>query len=62
MPEELLQSFDETVNDLKRAGEMDMDKHRSEIVRELMKEWIEENRRVEEGNSQSTIGVAMESD
>lgn len=58
MSEELLQSFDETLNELKRKGEIDMDKRRSEVVRELMQEWIEENRTAEQGNCQSTTSEA----
>lgn len=58
MPEDLLQEFDETINELKREGVIDMDTRRSEIVRELMREWIEENRESESGNCQSTISAA----
>jgi metal-responsive CopG/Arc/MetJ family transcriptional regulator len=60
MSEELLQSFDETLNEMKREGEIDMDTRRSEVVREMMREWIEENRKVEEGNCQSTVEMAIE--
>lgn len=61
MSEELLQSFDMTINELKREGELDMDTRRSEVVRDLMEEWIEENRSSDEGNSQSTIEMASSS-
>lgn len=54
MSEELLESFDKTLNELKREGEIDMDTRRSEVVRTLMLAWIEENRTVEMGNFQST--------
>lgn len=55
MSEELLESFDKTLNELKREGEIDMDTRRSEVVRELMRAWIEEKRTVEVGNFQSTV-------
>lgn len=54
MPDELLESFDKTLNEMKKSGDIEMDTRRSEVVRELMREWIEENREVEEGNCQST--------
>lgn len=54
MPDELLESFDKTMHEAKKAGELDMDKRRSQLVRELMKNWIEENRESEKGNCQST--------
>lgn len=55
MPEELLQSLDDTINDLKREGEIDMDARRSAVVRGIIEEWVEENRVREEGNSQSIV-------
>lgn len=54
MPDELLESFDKTMHEAKRSGKLDMDKRRSQLVRELMSEWIEENREAEKGNCQST--------
>lgn len=58
MDEDLLKEFDETLNELKREGEIDMDTRRSEIVRELMRTWIDENREGEQGNFQSTISAS----
>lgn len=58
MDEDLLKEFDETLNELKREGEIDMDTRRSEIVRELMRAWIDENREGEQGNFQSTISAS----
>lgn len=59
MDEELLRSFDETINELKREQVIDMDTGRSEIARELIRAWIEENQGAEQGNLQSTITSAM---
>lgn len=61
MPEELLQSPDDTINDLKREGEIDMDARRSAVVREIIEAWVEENRVREEGNFQLTVERAIES-
>lgn len=58
MDEELLRSFDETINELKREQVIDMDTGRSEIARELIRAWIEENQGAEQGNLQSTITSA----
>lgn len=55
MSEELLKEFDETINELKREGELEMDTRRSEIVRDLIRDWIDENQVNEQGNFQSTI-------
>lgn len=62
MPDELLESFDKTMMELKLNDEMPQKKKRSEIIRELMQEWIEENRMAPEGNSQSTTGTATTSE
>lgn len=58
MPEELLKSLDDTINDLKFEGEIDMNARRSEVVREILEEWIEENRVAEEGNCQSITAAS----
>lgn len=61
MPDELLESFDKTMMELKLADEMPQKRKRSEIIRELMEEWIEENRKSPEGNFQSTASEATTS-
>lgn len=55
MPDELLESFDKTMMAMKLNDEMDQKTKRSEIVRELMEEWIEDHREHVQGNYQSTI-------
>lgn len=54
MPDELLESFDKTMMALKLQDEMDQKTKRSELIRQLMEEWIEENRVAAEGNFRST--------
>lgn len=54
MPDELLESFDKTMMALKLDDEMDQKTKRSEVIRALMEEWIDENRVAAEGNCQST--------
>lgn len=60
MPDELLESFDKTMMEQKLEDEMPQKRKRSEIIRGLMKEWIEENRISPEGNFQSTTGTETE--
>lgn len=55
MPDELLESFDKTMMALKLQDEMEQSTKRSQIIRSLMEEWIEENRVAPEGNYQSMI-------
>ncbi len=57
MSDELLESFDKTMMELKLEDEMPQKRKRSEIIRGLMEEWIEENRISPEGNFQSTTGA-----
>lgn len=47
IPDELLDDFDEKVDKMRRSGEMDLDTSRSEVIQELMRQWLE-------GNSTST--------
>lgn len=48
IPDELLDEFDEEIDEKRRSGEFDLDTSRSEVVRELMRQWLE-------GNSNSTL-------
>lgn len=56
MPDELLEEFDKTMRAMKRAGELDMETRRSEVIRELMGDWLKENQEFAPGNFQLTIG------
>lgn len=42
MPDELLEEFDDKIFELKAEGKLDRDFTRSELVRGLIREWIEE--------------------
>jgi len=48
IPDELLEEFDEEIDEKRRSGEFELDTSRSEVVRELMRQWLE-------GNSNSTL-------
>ena len=56
IPDELLEDFDRAVASKKAQGELDMDANRSSVVRELMKEFAEEE--LGEGNSNTSKGIA----
>ncbi|WP_336359019.1 CopG family ribbon-helix-helix protein [Haloarcula sp. CGMCC 1.6347] len=43
IPDELLDEFDAKIDEKRRSGEMDLDTTRSEVVQELMREWLEGN-------------------
>ena len=59
IPDELLEEFDDTIWELQVEGELDRDANRSQIVRELMREWINEHQEVlEEGNPKTTAAVS----
>ena len=58
IPDELLEEFDDTIWELQTEGELDRDASRSQIVRELMREWIDEQQEaLEEGNPKTTAAV-----
>lgn len=52
VPDEVLERFDDAIFELKAEGELPRDTSRSEILRQLMEEWIEEHE--DQGNSNST--------
>ena len=41
MPDELLDDFDDVILEKKVAGELDRDTSRSEVIQDLMADWIE---------------------
>ena len=41
VPEELLDGFDDVILEKKVAGELDRDTSRSEVIQDLMADWIE---------------------
>lgn len=43
IPDELLDEFDAKIDEKRRSGEMDLDTTRSEVVQNLMREWLEGN-------------------
>lgn len=43
VPDELLNEFDDKIDEMRRSGEMDIDTNRSEVVQELMRQWTEGN-------------------
>jgi len=43
VPDELLEEFDDKIDEMRRSGEMDIDTNRSEVVQELMRQWTEGN-------------------
>jgi metal-responsive CopG/Arc/MetJ family transcriptional regulator len=49
IPDELLEEFDERIDEMRLSGELDLDTTRSEVVQELIRQWLE-------GNSSSTSG------
>jgi metal-responsive CopG/Arc/MetJ family transcriptional regulator len=59
MPDELLEKFDDTIWELQVEGELDRDANRSQIVRELVREWIDEQQEVlDEGNLNKALQTA----
>jgi metal-responsive CopG/Arc/MetJ family transcriptional regulator len=42
VPDELLDEFDDAIWDRKVIGELDRDADRSQVIRELMREYVEE--------------------
>jgi len=52
MPDELLEEFDDTIWELQVEGELERDANRSQVVRELIRDWIEEQHEevLDEGN------------
>ena len=52
IPDELLDEFDDTIWELQVEGELGRDANRSKIVRELIREWIDEQQQevLNEGN------------
>ena len=59
IPDELLEEFDDTIWELQVEGELDRDANRSQIVRELMREWIDEQQEVLEEGNPKTAAVAQ---
>jgi len=51
IPDELLDEFDDKIDEKRRSGEMDLDTTRSEVVQELMREWLEGNLNLTSKNS-----------
>lgn len=51
IPDELLEEFDDRIDDMRRSGELDLDTSRSEVIQELIRQWLE-------GNSTSTPGTS----
>ena len=43
VPEELLDTFDGVILEKKVAGELDKDTSRSEVIQDLMADWIEKH-------------------
>lgn len=43
IPDDLLEEFDRTLLELKYHNEIDQDANRSEIVQQLMREWVDEH-------------------
>ncbi len=41
IPDELLEEFDDQIDDMRRSGELDLDTSRSEVVQELIRQWLE---------------------
>lgn len=43
IPDELLEEFDDQIDEKRLNGEFDLDTSRSEVVREFMRQWTEGN-------------------
>jgi metal-responsive CopG/Arc/MetJ family transcriptional regulator len=56
IPDELLDDFDRAIASKKAQDEIELDANRSSVVRELMKEFAEEE--LGEGNSNTSKGIA----
>jgi metal-responsive CopG/Arc/MetJ family transcriptional regulator len=50
MPDEMLEEIDETIKQLKLREEMDMKASRSEVMRGVIQEWLDEHEEIREGN------------
>lgn len=50
VPDEVLDKFDDTVNQMKANQELARDATRSQVIRMLMEEFIEENYTAPDGN------------
>jgi metal-responsive CopG/Arc/MetJ family transcriptional regulator len=55
MPDELLDDFDDVILEKKVAGELDRDTSRSEVIQDLMADWIEKH---ESGENRPTARTA----
>jgi metal-responsive CopG/Arc/MetJ family transcriptional regulator len=56
LDEELLEEFDDTIWYLEMQGDLPRRTSRSDIVRELIEEWLEENKPEDmEGNSKTEV-------
>jgi len=43
IPDELLEEFDDRIDEMRRSGKFDLDTSRSEVVQELVRQWLEGN-------------------
>lgn len=50
MPDEMLEEIDETIKQLKLREEIDMKASRSEVMRRVIQEWLDEHEEIREGN------------
>ena len=44
VPEELLEDFDDVVWELEKAGQLDRDTSRSEVIQQLMQDYVDNHR------------------
>jgi metal-responsive CopG/Arc/MetJ family transcriptional regulator len=63
VPEDLLEEFDDKIFELKAAGKLPRDASRSEVIRTLMSEWVDQDvEAFDEGNSSRTTAEPMAAD
>lgn len=43
IPDEVLDDFDERITEMRRSGEVDINTSRSEVIQELINQWLEGN-------------------
>lgn len=43
IPDELLEEFDDRIDDMRLSGDLDLDTTRSEVIQELVRQWLEGN-------------------
>jgi len=58
IPDELLEEFDNQIDDMRRSGELDLDTSRSEVIQELIRQWLEGNSTLTLTNSKPTTATA----